>query len=263
MTSKPNLRIGIVQCSIVSNDIASNLVYVAQTVESYASQADLLVFPETITTGFTADASDYADAWESGAVYSRLKSLAVEYGVAIAGSYLVQDAHERFNRFFIFDEDGRVQWQDKRHLFSLGGEPNMVRPAKERRILSYRGWTILPTICYDLRFPVWCRNVGNEYDILVCVANWPKARREVWQTLLRARAMENLSYCIGVNRIGEDASGLIYTGDSALIDPRGRVLAFCPEGAEAVALYEIEYTPLADLRTKFPVWQDADTFTLQ
>lgn len=262
MTSKPNLRIGIVQCSIASNDVTSNLASMTRLVESYAAEADLLIFPETITTGFTPDASDFADTWESGVVYRHLKALAMEAGVAISGSYLVQDQGERFNRFFLFGEDGRVQWQDKRHLFSLGGEPNMVGSAKERRILMYRGWRILPTICYDLRFPVWCRNVSNEYDILVCVANWPKARRQVWQTLLRARAMENLSYCIGVNRVGEDATGLIYTGDSAMIDPRGRVFAACQEGVEEVVLSEIEYEPLADLRAKFPVWQDADTFTL-
>ena len=131
-----------------------------------------------------------------------------------------------------------------------------------RQIFPYRGWRILPVICYDLRFPVWCRNVANEYDILVAVANWPRPRREVFRTLLRARAMENLSYAIGVNRVGEDPQGLLYVGDSAILNARGQVLAEAQTEEEEVLIATLDYAPLADLRHKFPVWADADTFDL-
>lgn len=262
MNSKPNLRLALVQCEIESNDVEKNLTFVSNTVSANASLADMVIFPETITTGFSPDASQYADEWEHGRVYQTLRQLAQEHQTAICASYLVGDGNLRVNRFVLFDESGSVQWQDKRHLFSFGGEPDMVSATEERRILTYRGWRILPIICYDLRFPVWCRNVQNEYDVLICLANWPKPRREVWSTLLRARAMENLAYSIGVNRVGVDTSGLVYTGDSALFDSRGRLVATCSEGASEVALVELEYGPLLDLRQKFPVWQDADAFTL-
>ncbi|MDO4692385.1 MAG: nitrilase-related carbon-nitrogen hydrolase [Porphyromonadaceae bacterium] len=262
MSSKPNLRVALVQCEIASNDVEKNLAFVRETVSAHASSADMVIFPETITTGFSSDASQYADQWECGRVYQTLRQLAQEYQTAICASYLVRDGELRANRFVLFDEFGSVQWQDKRHLFSFGGEPDMVSATEERRILTYRGWRILPIICYDLRFPVWCRNVQNEYDVLICLANWPKPRRDVWSTLLKARAMENLTYSIGVNRVGVDASGLVYTGDSALFDSRGRLVTACAEGCSQVAVAELEYAPLVELRQKFPVWQDADPFTL-
>lgn len=262
MNTKPDLRIALVQCSIISNDIKANLQKVTAIIERYAGECDLIVLPETITTGFSEAASEYAAPWGSGPVFESLLSLAVEYSVGICGSYLAYENAQRSNRFFLIDHTEQAQWQDKRHLFSLGGEPAMINAATERKILNFCGWRILPTICYDLRFPVWCRNVNNEYDILICVANWPKARREVWTTLLKARALENLAYSVGVNRIGEDAAGLVYTGDSMIINPRGQTLAACSEGQEEVTIATIGYEPLIELRTKFPVWQDADSFTL-
>lgn len=262
MSTKPNLKLALVQCPIVGRAPRANLDFMAKTIGDYAQTADLIIFPETITTGFLPDAADYAEAWEQGVVYRELQALARQYQVAICCSYLVVADTHKANRLVLFEPDGTVQWQDKRHLFSLGGEPDMIVPANERKLLTYRGWRIMPTICYDLRFPVWCRNVDNEYDLLLCLANWPKPRREVWTTLLKARAMENIVYCVGVNRIGTDETGLIYTGDSAVIDPRGRAIASAGEGQSEVILAEIAYEPLADLRQKFPVWQDADSFTL-
>ena len=166
------------------------------------------------------------------------------------------------NLFFLFEPDGRVQLQAKRHLFAPGGEKEFVSPARSRSIFTFRGWRILPVICYDMRFPVWCRNVSNEYDILIAVANWPRPRREVFRTLLRARAMENLSYAIGVNRVGEDPQHLVYTGDSAIVNARGIPLSEAQEGAEEVISATLDYESLRDLREKFPVWADADAFTL-
>ncbi len=260
------LRLGLVQCDLKSNDIASNLAYVRSVVEAKASLCDLLIFPETLTTAFSSSAYDYVDEWgEEGQVYQTIKGLAQKYQVAISGSYLTKDEEDKvFNRFFLFDEEGICQYQDKRHLFALGGESEHIQATKERKILSYKGWKIFPLVCYDLRFPVWIRNVGGyEYDLILCVANWPKARRLVWQTLLKARALENLAYVVGVNRVGVDEQKLIYSGDSMALSPRGEELVSCLEEKEDIQIVTLNYQAVEDLRKKFPVWQDADSFIIK
>lgn len=261
MVTPAPLRVGAVQCEIHWNDVSANLELIESFVAKYASEVDLLIFPETITTGFSSEAAKLADG-ERGTTYQHLLSLAEQYQVSIMGSYLSRVGEQIQNLIFLIEPDGRVQRQAKRHLFAPGGEKDFVSPAIERQIFSYRGWRILPVICYDLRFPVWCRNVVNEYDILIAVANWPRPRREVFRTLLRARAMENLSYAIGVNRVGEDPQGLVYVGDSAILNARGQALAEAQTEGEEVLIATLDYAPLADLRRKFPVWTDADTFDL-
>ena len=261
MITPAPLRVGAVQCEIHWNDVSANLELIESFVAKYASKVDLLIFPETITTGFSSEAAKLADE-ERGTTYQHLLSLAEQYQVSIMGSYLSRVGEQIQNLIFLIEPDGRVQRQAKRHLFAPGGEKDFVSPATERQIFSYRGWRILPVICYDLRFPVWCRNVANEYDILIAVANWPRPRREVFRTLLRARAMENLSYAIGVNRVGEDPHGLVYVGDSAILNARGQALAEAQTEGEEVLIATLDYAPLADLRHKFPVWADADTFDL-
>ena len=261
MVTPAPLRVGAVQCEIHWNDVSANLELIESFVAKYASEVDLLIFPETITTGFSSEAAKLADE-ERGTTYQHLLSLAEQYQVSIMGSYLSRVGEQIQNLIFLIEPDGRVQRQAKRHLFAPGGEKDFVSPATERQIFPYRGWRILPVICYDLRFPVWCRNVANEYDILVAVANWPRPRREVFRTLLRARAMENLSYAIGVNRVGEDPQGLLYVGDSAILNARGQALAEAQTEGEEVLIATLDYAPLADLRHKFPVWADADTFDL-
>lgn len=256
-----NIRVALVQCDIIDLNVEANLQRVAEEMQVLQGRADLVVFPEAITTGFSNDGVRVADDWSKGEVRSRLVALSKSFGLAIAGSYFVREGELCYNRFFLIDGE-EVQYQDKRHLFSLGGEPDMVAPACGRRVLSFRGWRIFPVVCYDLRFPVWCRCRDNDYDIIICVANWPKGRRSVWSTLLKARAMENLSYVIGVNRVGIDATGLSYLGDSVAIDPRGKELVAFEPGEEQTLLVELDYSPLADLREKFPVWKDADAFVL-
>lgn len=261
MVTPAPLRVGAVQCEIHWNDVSANLELIESFVAKYASEVDLLIFPETITTGFSSEAAKLADE-ERGTTYQHLLSLAEQYQVSIMGSYLSRVGEQIQNLVFLIEPDGRVQLQAKRHLFAPGGEKDFVSPATRRQIFSYQGWRILPVICYDLRFPVWCRNVANEYDILIAVANWPRPRREVFRTLLRARAMENLSYAIGVNRVGEDPQGLVYVGDSAILNARGQALAEAQTEGEEVLIATLDYAPLADLRRKFPVWTDADTFDL-
>lgn len=261
-TSPSPLRISAVQCSIHWNDVSANLQRIEHFVRNYAATSDLIVFPETITTGFSSEAAQLADR-EQGEVYQSLLQLSHRYNVALAGSYLSTFAGSIHNVFFLIEPSGRVQLQPKRHLFTPGGEKEFVHPATSRSIFTLHGWRILPIICYDLRFPVWCRNVANEYDLLIAVANWPRPRRDVFSTLLRARAMENLCYVVGVNRIGEDGHHLVYSGDSVIADPRGKVLIEAQEDTEEVITTTLDYTPQQELRRKFPVWADADSFLLQ
>lgn len=256
------LRVALVQCNIYDLDVAANLRQTEERLAALVGQCDLVVFPEAITTGFSTDATGYAEDWQSGTLREYLGALSRRYGLALAGSAFVLDEGSAVNRFFLVDGDD-IQYQDKRHLFSLGREPDMVRPSTERRILQFRGWRIMPLVCYDLRFPVWSRCRHNDYDLIICVANWPRGRRAVWSTLLKARAMENLAYAIGVNRVGRDAAGLEYLGDSVVLDPRGRELALCEPGDEVVAMATMDYASVAELRSKFPVWQDADDFELK
>lgn len=259
MANAAILRVAAIQCPIAWNDPAANLSYIAQQLEQL-SEADLLVFPETITTGFSSTAADYAD--HSGAQLEQLRGLARRYRKGIAGSLLAPLEGVLYNLFFLIDEEGELQLQPKRHLFAPGGEAKYLSAAQSRLTFEFKGWRILPIICYDLRFPVWCRNVGLEYDLMLVVANWPEARRTVWQTLLRARAMENLCYVVGVNRIGQDPQGLSYTGDSAIIDPRGQLLREGQAGREEQLIASLDYAAMEQLRRKFPVWADADSFIL-
>lgn len=262
MTSLPSkLRVALIQCAIVDLDVERNLNEIEHKVADLATQADLVIFPEAITTGFSREAMLCADTWAEGIVCRRLCTLSQRYGIGLAGSYFSEDKGQLRNRFFLIDGD-LLQWQDKRHLFSLGGEPEQITPSSERKVLLFRSWRVLPLVCYDLRFPVWSRCVQNDYDMIICVANWPQARREVWMTLLRARAMENLAYTLGVNRVGKDKSGLSYVGDSLAYNPRGEAIGSCHSAEAMDCIVTIEYEELSQLRSKFPVWQDADTFTI-
>ena len=259
MQPSPELRVAAVQCPILWNEPEANLRYIEEQLRGQET-ADLLVFPETILSGFSATAADYAD--REGRQLEEFSHLARHYGKAIAGSLLTALEGQLYNAFFLIDEEGQVQLQPKRHLFAPGGERGYVQPATERRIFSYRGWRILPLVCYDLRFPVWCRNVDKEYDLILVVANWPKPRRAVWQTLLRARAMENLCYVVGVNRVGRDPVAE-YSGASVVIDPYGRTVATCEDHHVSAAEAVLDLERLAAFRRKFPVLEDGDAFELQ
>lgn len=274
------LSIAIAQCGIVWERPESNFEKIAQWAKRAKDRgADVVVFPESMLTGFSMDIPRIAIP-PSSIYIQQLETLSKELGLAIVLSLFIREPYlakaetvckvERkvfqgecfYNRIFFFTPSGDSFVQDKRHLFRPAGETHFVSSSDKRTIFSYKGFKILLIACYDLRFPAWCRNRGNEYDLLIDVANWPQARNEVWRTLLRARAMENLAYVCGVNRIGTDNEGLVYLGDSALIDPKGRTLAELASKEEGIALATIEKDPLDRLRKKFPVWLDADGFLL-
>lgn len=217
--------------------------------------SDLYVLPEMFSTGFCTEPEGIAEPLDSATLQWMIqKSSAID--VAIAGSVAVTDGDNYFNRFYFVHPDGTVQYYDKHHLFTYGGEHLRFTAGSERVIVGYRGVRILLEVCYDLRFPVWSRNHG-EYDMILYVASWPTPRVEAWSALLRARAIENQCYVAGVNRVGSDPS-CNYCGGSVVIDPYGKTIAECEWDKENEATAEIDICQLDAFRKKFPVLNDAD-----
>lgn len=249
-------KVACCQFDMAWESVADNLrraeVFVALT------EADLVVLPEMFATGFGADPERAAQTAE-GSVVEWMRKMSQRYGHVLAGSVIVRTERGFANRLLFVRPDGSVEWYDKRHLFSLGGEDERFVAGDSRRVVEWRGMRFLLTVCYDLRFPVWCRNRGD-YDAILCVASWPAARREVWRTLLRARAIENQAYVIGVNRTGSDPQ-CRYAGDSAIIDFRGDTLCEADD-AEGIFAASLDRRALDRFRAKFPVWHDADDFRL-
>lgn len=226
-----------------------------------SGRTDIAVLPETFTTGFTMDAERLADTMD-GPTVDAVKGWAKKYRMAVAGSFIVKDGGKYFNRAFFITPEGEEHYYDKRHLFRMAGEDEHFAAGDKRLIVHYKGWNICLQVCYDLRFPVWSRNQGNEYDLLIYVANWPETRKRAWKTLLSARAIENMAYVCGVNRVGIDGKGFVYRGDSMVFSPKGKKLADAGKREEITRTCTLSRTNLDELRSKFPAWKDADAFTL-
>lgn len=257
------MRISLIQTDIAWEDKQENLRRLRLRLEALQGQTDLVVLPETFTTGFSMNAEALAEPL-TGPTVGLLRQWAALYGTALAGSFIARhDDGTCRNRFFFFTPEGEAAYYDKHHLFRMGHENECFTAGSERPIVRYQGFRILPQVCYDLRFPVWSRNVGNEYDLALYVACWPASRRPVWDVLLQARALENQCYVCGVNRTGMDGNRLVHNGGSALYSPRGERLASLPDGQEGTATAVIDLAPLQHLREKFPVAADADAFVLQ
>lgn len=225
---------------------------------------DLLVLPEMFSTGFiTSDKEAVRDLaeWNSGATVDLLREVSARYGFAIAGSFIADTGGSLFNRAFFVEPDGETFFADKRHLFSMGGEDKVFSPGDSRLKVRFRGWNISMVVCYDLRFPVWCRNVDKEYDLLLAVANWPKARVETWNHLLKARAIENLAYVCGVNCTGTDPGGYEYDGSSHVFDFKGKDVTLSNEGSP-FRYASLSFDKLEAFRAKFPAWKDGDNFSI-
>ncbi len=255
------LRLTLVQDELIWQDAAANRRHFEQLLAPLAGSTDLVVLPEMFTTGFTMAPERVAEA-EQGASLAWMREQARRLDAAVCGSIAVRSARGFCNRLYWVDPQGGVSYYDKRHLFRMGGEHEHYQSGSERPSLEYRGWRIRPIVCYDLRFPVWCRNDDN-YDLLLCVANWPAARRQPWRLLLQARAVENLCYVAGVNRVGRDGMGLDYSGDSLLVDFKGQLLVDGADAAPMLATAELERSALQAFRQRFPAWQDADSFRLE
>ena len=253
-----NLMVTLVQQVIVPNDPQCNLDVFTQALSSIA-KTDLIVLPEVFTTGFCASARSHAEVVD-GRAYQWMQQQAAQYNAVVTGSLVVKVGDEYFNRLVWMRPDGSYSEYDKRHLFRMAGEHMRYAAGNKRVVLEVNGWRVLPLICYDLRFPVWSRN-RNDYDLSLYVANWPSVRSLHWNRLLQARAIENLSYVLGVNRVVMDEAGQHYAGDSSVYAPTGELIATSQE-AELITV-ELYAEKLVEYRERFPAHLDADEFILQ
>jgi omega-amidase len=263
------MRITIVQNDIIWEQKLTNLAYYNHLLSGLSGKTDLVVLPEMCTTGFSMESIRLAESNDEESM-TIFRQMSKDYGMAITGSFMGKDKQKKgsvkdfayFNRGFFVCPDGKETFYDKRHLFRMGEESKNYKAGKEKCLISYMGWNIRLVICYDLRFPVWCRNTNNEYDLLVVVANWPASREHVWTNLLTARALENMAYVCGVNRIGTDRLNLHYTGDSQLINAYGVTISSTIPDREQIQTLDIDHESLDYFREKFPAWKDADRFKI-
>ena len=267
-----NLKIAVIEYDIVWGDKEANLSIVGNAMSAMPTDTDIVVLPEMFSTGFITgsyeEAKELAERNTQDTIHA-LHRLAASHNVAIAGSFLAHTASQLYNRAFFIEPNGDDTFYDKRHLFRMGGESDIYsRGVTFAHVVRFRGWNIKIAVCYDLRFPVWCRNRfdgKDAYDLLVVVANWPKARHHPWNILLASRAIENESYVCGANRSGVDPNGVDYaSSSSALYNFKGKacIPQSIPIEKGNVLYYRLERGELERFRTKFPAWMDADPFTL-
>lgn len=256
-----SLRVSLIQTDIAWEEKECNLLSFTSKIRSQKGNTDLVVLPEMCTTGFSMHSRQLAEP-PDGKSMTTFRELAIENNLAIAGSLIIEENEEYFNRGFFFLPDGSFYSYDKRHLFRMGKEDRYFSAGNKRLIVRYKNWNICLMICYDLRFPVWCRNQKNEYDLLLFVASWPESRIKVWENLLVARALENLSYVAGVNRVGRDGYNLNYCGKSMIIDPKGKTVLVCPDETEQIGTCALSLDELQQFRKKFPAGEDADSFMI-
>jgi predicted amidohydrolase len=258
-----NLRITLVQTALHWNDPEANRRMLDEKLAPLAGVTDLIVLPEMFTTGFTMEPERYAEA-ANGRSVDWLRRKARDLRACVVGSVATLDGGKHFNRLTWARPDGSCASYDKRHLFRMGREHEHYAAGAHRIVVELNGWRICPLVCYDLRFPVWSRqgrHPGQEYDVLLYVANWPERRRYAWSTLLKARAIENLCYCVGVNRIGADGAGVTHTGDSMAFDFLGQPML--TESTDAfVQIVSLDAAALTEIRERFPAHLDADDFRL-
>ena len=255
-----DLRVTIVQTQLHWQDAEANRAMFSEKLAAAAPQTDLIVLPEMFTTGFSMEAATLAEEAD-GQTLRWMQQEAQKHQAVVTGSVMVQEQEQFFNRLYWVRPDGSYAIYDKRHLFRMAKEHHTYTAGKARLLVELKGWNICPLVCYDLRFPVWSRNTGSNYDLLLYVANWPQARSLAWRTLLQARAIENLAYVVGVNRIGTDGNNHPYSGDSAIIHPKGHHLLETSQ-AEGVHSITLSKQELTDFREAFPAHMDADGFQL-
>jgi predicted amidohydrolase len=253
------MKVALIQAPLIWENAKANRTYFEGKINGIQEKMDLIVLPEMFSTGFTMFPNDVAETMQ-GETITWLQSLAKASNAAITGSLVIKENNLFHNRLVFVFPSGEIQFYDKRHLFSLAGEDKTYTKGTEKRIVEYLGWKICPFICYDLRFPVFARNTEN-YDVLIYVANWPKPRVNAWDALLKARAIENMSYVIGVNRIGEDHNGHHYLGHSQVLDCLGNYLLE-PNEQEGVFITTLNKKEMLETREKFGFLNDRDIFEI-
>lgn len=254
------LTIALIQTSLNWLDKDANLASFSAKISDIDKSVELILLPETFATGFAINL-DCAEP-ENGKVLDWMVANAKSANAVIAGSVLVQQGDKKANRFYWVWPNGDVKFYDKRHLFCLGKEGDFVQAGEQRKIFTLNGFRILPQVCYDLRFPVFQRSC-NDYDVMVNVANWPAARRKVWDTLLMARAMENQCYVLAVNRVGDDGNGIAHNGGTGVYDFKGDTQALAQDNQSEIIISTISKEPLELFKQRFPAHLDADKFSIQ
>jgi omega-amidase len=253
----PNLTVTFIQTELIWEDIQANLEMLDEKVEAIENPTDLILLPEMFTTGFSMQPAGLAESMQGSAVTWMMKK-AQEKSADMAGSLMIEEDGHYFNRLVWAKPDGRLFTYDKRHLFRMTGEDKVYRAGSQQLTVELKGWRIRPFICYDLRFPVWMRNTAPPYDLAIVTANWPASREIHWQTLLRARAIENQSYVIGINRIGVDGNQVEYNGYSCVVDYHGNV-HFQDVHHQHTQTASLTRSTLEKYRESFPAWMDRDT----
>ncbi|MBA3829689.1 MAG: amidohydrolase [Taibaiella sp.] len=254
------LNITLIQTDIVWEDVQANLQHYEQLLDGIQDKKEIVVFPEMFTTGFSMAPERLAESMDGPSV-SWMKGMAAKHRCIITGSLIIKDGNNFYNRLLWVLPNGQEHHYDKRHLFGYGEEDKHYTPGDKRLIVQVNGWRICLMVCYDLRFPAWARNQGGEYDVLMYVANWPEKRSIAWKTLLHARAIENMCYTVGVNRIGTDGKEIHYAGDSSVFGPLGEIV-WRKTNEAAVHTITLEKNAIENARAHFPFLNDADKFLL-
>jgi len=260
MNKKETLSVTLIQTSLHWEDARANRSMFSETIEALSEATDLIVLPEMFTTGFSMKAKTLAEP-NNGETLEWMQQQAKNTGAAVTGSVIVSENGNYFNRLFFVLPNGNYETYDKKHTFTLANEHRTYTAGGKRLIVDYKGFRICPLICYDLRFPVWARNT-EDYDVLIFVANWPAKRIAAWDALLKARAIENMAYCIGVNRVGEDGNGHAYTGHSGVYDVLGASMLETEPEKAFVATVILEKKHVQKHREHLQFLQDRDHFTL-
>ncbi len=264
MGRSPEIRISMVQTDLHWQDKTANLAMLEEKIWGLKGKTDLIILPEMFPTGFSMEASRLAEPMNL-TVCKWMKQLAAQTKATITGSAIISEGRKYFNRLLWVNPDGYTEHYDKRHLFRMANEDQTFSPGLKLPIFNLKGWEFCPQVCYDLRFPVWSRNGWEDgvagYDVVFYVASWPAVRTSAWDTLLPARAIENLSYSIGVNRIGTDGNGISYVGHSAAYDFRGEKIADSGE-RDGIQTVTFSAQKLEEFRAKFSAWKDADQFRI-
>lgn len=255
------LNIALIQTELVWEHPEQNRADLLKKINALADPVDIIVLPEMFTSGFTMNPSHVAETMQ-GETISWLKTLAANKQSAITGSMVIKEDNHYYNRMVFVHPNGSIDHYDKRHTFTFAGEDKVYTPGTKKIIVDYNGWKICPLICYDLRFPVWARNT-EAYDVLIYVANWPASRMVAWDTLLKARAIENMSYCVGVNRVGKDDNNHDYSGHSAVYDVLGHRIDNIPFDRDAVEIVSLKKEHIQRNRSKFNFLADQDQFSIR
>jgi|SRR6218665_366482 len=259
-----SLTISIIQTSLQWENKAANLAMLEQKIMAIEEKTEIVILPEMFSTGFSMRPEALAEKMQ-GETIAWMKRISAAKRVILTGSIIIEEEDKYYNRLVWMLPNGQYGIYDKRHRFAYAGEDDHYSAGSKRLIASVKGWKINLLICYDLRFPVWARQQsqpeGPEYDLLVYVANWPERRNHAWKTLLQARAIENQSFVIGVNRVGEDGNGIYHSGDSMVVDAMGEVL-YQKKDDEDVYTFTLEKEQLGSVRGKLPFLKDADGFML-